>query len=64
VVKASLVGSILCNILLVMGASMLAGGARRVRQLSAAPWPEDAVLSVDWSATLGRECGPNRASCP
>src|SRR5687767_7271480 len=32
VVKASLVGSILGNILLVMGASMLAGGARRDRQ--------------------------------
>jgi Ca2+:H+ antiporter len=32
VVKASLVGSILGNILLVMGASMLAGGARRERQ--------------------------------
>jgi Ca2+:H+ antiporter len=32
VVKASLVGSILGNILLVMGASMLAGGARRSRQ--------------------------------
>src|SRR5215218_11163358 len=32
VVKASLVGSILGNILLVMGASMLAGGARRNRQ--------------------------------
>jgi len=33
VVKASLVGSILGNILLVMGAAMLAGGARRERQL-------------------------------
>jgi Ca2+:H+ antiporter len=32
VVKASLVGSILGNILLVMGASMLAGGLRRDRQ--------------------------------
>jgi Ca2+:H+ antiporter len=32
VVKASLVGSILGNILLVMGASMLAGGAKRDRQ--------------------------------
>jgi Ca2+:H+ antiporter len=32
VVKASLVGSILGNVLLVMGASMLAGGARRERQ--------------------------------
>jgi Ca2+:H+ antiporter len=32
VVKASLVGSILGNILLVMGAAMLAGGARRERQ--------------------------------
>jgi Ca2+:H+ antiporter len=32
VVKASLVGSILGNILLVLGASMLAGGARRERQ--------------------------------
>jgi Ca2+:H+ antiporter len=32
VVKASLVGSILGNILLVMGASMLAGGAKRERQ--------------------------------
>lgn len=32
VVKASLVGSILGNILLVMGASMLAGGLRRERQ--------------------------------
>jgi Ca2+:H+ antiporter len=32
VVKASLVGSILGNILLVMGASMLAGGRRRDRQ--------------------------------
>jgi Ca2+:H+ antiporter len=32
VVKASLVGSILGNILLVMGASMLVGGARRDRQ--------------------------------
>jgi Ca2+:H+ antiporter len=32
VVKASLVGSILGNILLVLGASMLAGGARRQRQ--------------------------------
>jgi Ca2+:H+ antiporter len=33
VVKASLVGSILGNILLVMGAAMLAGGARRERQV-------------------------------
>jgi Ca2+:H+ antiporter len=33
VVKASLVGSILGNILLVMGAAMLAGGVRRRRQL-------------------------------
>jgi Ca2+:H+ antiporter len=33
VVKASLVGSILGNILLVMGAAMLAGGIRRQRQL-------------------------------
>jgi Ca2+:H+ antiporter len=32
VVKASLVGSILGNILLVMGAAMLAGGAKRERQ--------------------------------
>jgi len=32
VVKASIIGSILGNILLVMGASMLVGGARRVRQ--------------------------------
>ena len=32
VVKASIVGSILGNILLVMGVSMLAGGARRDRQ--------------------------------
>ncbi|HVH24714.1 MAG TPA: calcium/proton exchanger [Pseudonocardia sp.] len=32
VVKASIVGSILGNILLVMGASMLAGGAKRDRQ--------------------------------
>src|SRR5919106_1041301 len=32
VVKASLVGSILGNILLVMGAAMLVGGARRERQ--------------------------------
>jgi Ca2+:H+ antiporter len=32
VVKASLIGSILGNILLVMGASMLAGGAKRERQ--------------------------------
>jgi Ca2+:H+ antiporter len=33
VVKASLVGSILGNILLVLGASMLAGGVRRDRQI-------------------------------
>jgi Ca2+:H+ antiporter len=32
VVKASIIGSILGNILLVMGAAMLVGGARRVRQ--------------------------------
>ncbi len=32
VVKASLIGSILGNVLLVMGASMLVGGARRERQ--------------------------------
>ena len=32
VVKATLAGSILGNILLVMGASMLAGGAKRDRQ--------------------------------
>src|SRR5919107_4664734 len=32
VVKASIIGSILGNILLVMGASMLAGGLRRDRQ--------------------------------
>jgi Ca2+:H+ antiporter len=32
VVKASIVGSILGNILLVLGVSMLVGGARRDRQ--------------------------------
>ena len=37
VVKASLVGSILGNILLVMGASMLVGGLKRDRQTFSAP---------------------------
>jgi Ca2+:H+ antiporter len=39
VVKASLVGSILGNILLVMGAAMLVGGLKRERQYFDAPRP-------------------------
>ena len=39
VVKASIVGSIIGNILLVLGAAMLAGGIGRDKQTSAGPAP-------------------------
>ena len=64
VVKASLVGSILGNVLLVMGASMLAGGARRERQefepraasrpgVDAAPGPVALIMPAIYALVVG-----------
>src|SRR6478736_2527795 len=49
VVKASLVGSVVGNALLVLGASMVAGGWRRRRQL----FHEEAARSLDLALLLG-----------
>ena len=49
VVKASLVGSVMGNALLVLGASMVAGGWRRRRQL----FHEEAARSLDLALLLG-----------
>ncbi len=55
VVKASLVGSILGNLLLVLGASMLAGGVRRERQAfngAAATAQSSALMLAAFAVTL------------
>ena len=61
VVKASIVGSIIGNVLLVLGASMFVGGLGRERQRFNATAAQRAVLDAAAGHRRGRDAGDLRA---